>query len=161
VERERGLDFQEYLFNPFVAKFDMSVRTRATIIASTEPRDAAQAPALRQPEIDRRQMSPAVRDPLLRDLMSAADPFIVKRGDRKTIIAGYPWFSDWGRDTMISLPGLTLATGHPEIAKASCWLFPMRWIKACCPTGFPTPEKRRSTTRPTPRSGFSKLSARC
>lgn len=54
-------------------------------------------------------------------LMLAADQFLVKRPtpdepDGHTVIAGYPWFGDWGRDTMISLPGLTLATGRAEIA---------------------------------------------
>ncbi len=50
-------------------------------------------------------------------LVRAADQFLVTRGDGGTsVIAGYPWFSDWGRDTMIALPGLTLATGRPELA---------------------------------------------
>ena len=50
-------------------------------------------------------------------LVRAADQFIVARGQAgATVIAGYPWFGDWGRDTMIALPGLTLATGRPEIA---------------------------------------------
>ena len=53
-----------------------------------------------------------------RHLLAAADAFIVRRGeDGRTIIAGYPWFSDWGRDTMISLPGLTLATGRHDDAR--------------------------------------------
>ena len=43
--------------------------------------------------------------PLPRILTSAADQYIVSRGDKKTVIAGYHWFSDWGRDTMIALPG--------------------------------------------------------
>ncbi len=56
-----------------------------------------------------------------RQLVLAADQFIVNRPtpgdpDGKSIIAGYHWFSDWGRDTMIALPGLTLATGRPEVA---------------------------------------------
>lgn len=52
-------------------------------------------------------------------LILAADSFIVDRKstNKKTILAGYPWFTDWGRDTMISLPGLTLATGRYEEAK--------------------------------------------
>ena len=46
-------------------------------------------------------------------LAMAADDFVVRRGDRGTsIIAGYPWFADWGRDTMIALPGLAQATGQ-------------------------------------------------
>ena len=55
-------------------------------------------------------------------LILAADSFIVERPtdipEGKTVIAGYPWFSDWGRDTMISLPGLTLATGRPSVARS-------------------------------------------
>jgi predicted glycogen debranching enzyme len=55
-------------------------------------------------------------------LVLAADQFIVARASRDepdghTILAGYPWFTDWGRDTMIALPGLTLVTGRPEIAR--------------------------------------------
>jgi Amylo-alpha-1,6-glucosidase len=48
----------------------------------------------------------------------AADQFIVRRGESHTIIAGYHWFGDWGRDTMIALPGLTLATGRTAIARS-------------------------------------------
>ena len=51
---------------------------------------------------DRRRLCPG-------SLTAAADQYIVSRGDQKTVIAGYHWFSDWGRDTMIALPGLTLA----------------------------------------------------
>ena len=63
--------------------------------------------------------------PRLRPLVLAADRFIVRRPDPAladpddgvTVIAGYPWFGDWGRDTMISLPGLTLATGRHDVAE--------------------------------------------
>ena len=58
----------------------------------------------------RRQASP-IKDEFAQGLTAASDQYIVARGDQKTIIAGYHWFSDWGRDTMISLPGLTLPTG--------------------------------------------------
>ncbi len=59
-------------------------------------------------------------DPRTRQLLLAADQFVVRRGaDRggATVIAGYPWFGDWGRDTMIALPGLALATGRFGIAR--------------------------------------------
>ncbi|MFQ6136272.1 MAG: amylo-alpha-1,6-glucosidase [Candidatus Hydrothermarchaeales archaeon] len=58
-------------------------------------------------------------DPRIEALSMMADSFIVERGSAKSksIIAGYPWFTDWGRDSMISLPGLTLVTGRFEDAK--------------------------------------------
>ena len=60
------------------------------------------------------------RDPIARHLYMAADAFIVNRTSTggKTIIAGYPLFSDWGRDTMIALPGCTLSTGRYDDAKS-------------------------------------------
>jgi predicted glycogen debranching enzyme len=72
----------------------------------------------------------------------AADQFIVSRSSPdepsgKTIIAGYPWFSDWGRDTMISLPGLTLATGRPEIARSILRTFARHVDQGMIPNRFP------------------------
>jgi len=58
-------------------------------------------------------------DPLVESLAAATADFLVSRGDgSRTIIAGYPWFEDWGRDTFISLPGLCLVTGRFEDARA-------------------------------------------
>jgi predicted glycogen debranching enzyme len=48
----------------------------------------------------------------------AADSYLVRRGSGRTIVAGYPWFTDWGRDTMIALPGLALAHGRLDVAEA-------------------------------------------
>ena len=121
VERERGLDFQEDLFNPLVFSWKLSKECYAQIIASTEPYDIKQAPALRNAEVQRRQKladATPVNDPLVRSLAIAADQYLARRGEDWTIIAGYPWFTDWGRDTMISLPGLTLLTGRTDIAKS-------------------------------------------
>jgi predicted glycogen debranching enzyme len=139
-ERERGLDFQEDLFNPLVLKFDLAHRASATIVASTEPRGAAEAPALRTAEIQRRArllQQPPCDDPLVRSLVSAADAFIVRRGDFHTVIAGYHWFSDWGRDTMITLPGLTLVTRRPEIAKDMLLAFAGSMDQGMLPNRFP------------------------
>ena len=85
----------------------------------------------------------------IEQLVLAADQFIVDRPltdvpEGKTIIAGYPWFSDWGRDTMISLPGLTLSTGRYEIAKVILQTFAMYIDQGMLPNVFPdrgeTPE---------------------
>ncbi|MEO0853853.1 MAG: amylo-alpha-1,6-glucosidase, partial [Cyanobacteria bacterium J06648_11] len=78
----------------------------------------------------------------LEQLVLAADQFIVTRPvednpDGKTIIAGYPWFGDWGRDTAIALPGLTLATGRPEIARQILLTFARYSDRGMIPNVFP------------------------
>lgn len=85
----------------------------------------------------------------LRQLVLAADQFIVNRPtpaepDGKSVIAGYPWFGDWGRDTMIALPGLTLATGRPEVAAGILRTYAQFVDQGMLPNRFPdageTPE---------------------
>ena len=85
----------------------------------------------------------------VRQLVLAADQFIVKRpttrdADGRSIIAGYHWFSDWGRDTMVALPGLTLATGRPEIAASILRTYAQFMDQGMIPNRFPdvgqTPE---------------------
>jgi predicted glycogen debranching enzyme len=82
-------------------------------------------------------------------LVLAADQFMVKRASSRnlegsSVIAGYPWFGDWGRDTMISLPGLTLATGRTEIARRILHTFAGYVDQGMLPNRFPdegeTPE---------------------
>ena len=84
------------------------------------------------------------KDVFTQQLVLAADQFIVDRGKGKTVIAGYHWFSDWGRDTMIALPGLTLSTGRPEIAKSILTEFSHHISEGMLPNRFPdageTPE---------------------
>jgi glycogen debranching enzyme len=103
MEKERGLDFHEDLFCPFVLKFDMKSGEPATVVASTLAHHAKDVLPPR----------PVAPDPL----HAAADQFIVRRGRFQSVIAGYPWFADWGRDTMIALPGLTLVPGRFSIAR--------------------------------------------
>jgi predicted glycogen debranching enzyme len=78
----------------------------------------------------------------IQQLVLAADQFIVNRAvpnnpEGKTILAGYPWFSDWGRDTMISLPGLTLTTGRPEIARSILSTYAQYVDQGMLPNRFP------------------------
>jgi len=81
-------------------------------------------------------------------LVLAADQFVVDRAAEnipgKTIIAGYPWFGDWGRDTMIALPGLTIATGRTDIARPILRTFARYLSQGMLPNLFPemgeTPE---------------------
>jgi predicted glycogen debranching enzyme len=146
AERERGLDFSEDLFNPFVFRFDLRLRRQASIIASTEQRAVAQVPEFRQGEITRRRaaMSSPVEDSFAQELAAAADQYIVARGDHKTIVAGYHWFGDWGRDTMIALPGLTLPSGKYEVARSILRTFAKHVDQGMLPNRFPdvgeTPE---------------------
>ncbi|MEL6602219.1 MAG: amylo-alpha-1,6-glucosidase [Cyanobacteria bacterium J06614_10] len=89
----------------------------------------------------------AVLPPQIQQLVLAADQFVVSRSTvdpdtnqmetGKTVIAGYPWFGDWGRDTMIALPGLTLATGRPEIAEPILRTFARYLSQGMLPNAFP------------------------
>ncbi len=117
-ERERGFDFEEDLFSPFRLVFDLSgaASQSATLVASTERRLLADVPGLEAKELARREAvsGPSEGRAALRAIRRAADQFLVRRDAGFTVIAGYPWFTDWGRDTMIALPGLTLATGRAD-----------------------------------------------
>jgi predicted glycogen debranching enzyme len=140
AEQERGLDYQEDLFSPFVLRFDLTDRRSAVIIASTERRRAKDAARLRAAEIKRRKnvaASAPVDNDLVRALTLAADQFLVARGDHNTVIAGYHWFADWGRDTMIALPGLTLVTGRAEIARKILLAFAAHADRGMLPNRFP------------------------
>jgi predicted glycogen debranching enzyme len=121
IEQERGLDFREDLFNPVVISFDLKAHPPAAVVASTEVRAAQDVERLRDAEIDRLKdigASAESDDPFRQLLVQAADQFIVQRGEGSTIIAGYPWFTDWGRDTMIALRGLALCTRRFDDARA-------------------------------------------
>ncbi len=139
-ERERGLDYLEDLYSPFVLRFNLARLSTATVIASTESHAAAEARRLEDEEVERReQLLSAVRDEdvFAKILTAAADQFLVGRGDHNSVIAGYPWFSDWGRDTMISLPGLTLVTGRFNVARNILRAFARNMSQGMLPNRFP------------------------
>jgi predicted glycogen debranching enzyme len=138
AERERGLDDQEDRFFAGLFHCRLDISETVTLVFSTEL-DASldgQGACGQQSNHERNlfqswQKQLAAAGCLQRaedepgwlwQLVLAADQFIVKRPlpenpDGCSIIAGYPWFGDWGRDTMIALPGLTLSLGRPEIAR--------------------------------------------
>jgi predicted glycogen debranching enzyme len=120
VEEYRGLDFSEDLLNHGTFSVELKKGSALGLIVSTDvPKDKDAFQLYRQ-EKQRRTalLNNQPEDEMLRQLILAADQFIVKRDDDlKTIIAGYHWFTDWGRDTMISLPGLCLSTGRYDDAK--------------------------------------------
>ncbi len=134
IEQERGLDFAEDLFNPCTIRFDMNSRTKISIIASTEQHVADNADGYRKTEFERRSTD---KTDLLTLLMTAADQFIVARERGETVIAGYHWFADWGRDTMIALPGLTLVNGRWEVAKHVLTEFSKHVDQGMLPNRFP------------------------
>jgi predicted glycogen debranching enzyme len=146
-ERERGLDYREDLFHPCTLIGNLRGRTSMNLIASTEVRAVQAAGGLRDAERERRarvaEAAPGDR-PFVQMLARAADQFLVRRGEWSTVIAGYHWFSDWGRDTMIALPGLTLTAGRPEVARGILRAFASSVDRGMLPNRFPdsgeTPE---------------------
>lgn len=138
IEKERGFDFREDLFQPFVLRFDLSAA--ATVIISTERQELNDVEAFENSEIERRASlieTAGAKEDFTKQLVLAADQFIVSRGDGKTVIAGYHWFSDWGRDTMIALNGLTLATNRNEISRSILLEFSRHISEGMLPNRFP------------------------
>jgi predicted glycogen debranching enzyme len=141
IEAYRGLEVHEDHLHAANFQATMHPGDSLTLVASIEPQpnlDGASAYAQRQAHEQRllanagaihaqsrevgEESPPRHAIPRwVQQLVLAADAFIVRRPlpddpEGCTVIAGYPWFADWGRDTMISLPGLTLATGQPEVS---------------------------------------------
>ena len=118
-EFERGLDFREDLWR--MGTIEMEVRPDANgfVVATVDRRQAPDRAAVdRMEQAERARRRPAFDDRLRTRLDRAAEQFVVERADGSpTVIAGYPWFTDWGRDTMIALPGLFLARGRLEQAR--------------------------------------------
>ena len=140
AEMQRGLDFQEDLFCPGTFHLTLREGDRLGIIVSTLPPFGRDALELERHERTRRehllQNVPSPND-LIRTLALAADQFVVKRDEQlNSIIAGYHWFSDWGRDTMISLPGLCLVTGRFEEARRILLAFARHASQGMLPNRF-------------------------
>jgi predicted glycogen debranching enzyme len=116
IEAERGLDHIEDLMSPGRFNFEITTPTTITLWASMEPVESIDW----DEELEKRRAAvplPANLSIPQQKLHRAAADFIVDRrcpdgSMGSTVIAGYPWFADWGRDTMISLPGLFLTTGR-------------------------------------------------
>jgi predicted glycogen debranching enzyme len=127
-EKYRGLDYEEDLFNHGLFNVQLRDGDSLNIMISTEDPTGRNPVTLFETEKNRKlSLTKGVTGELLRQLVLAADQFIVKREipaeantgppiALKTVIAGYHWFTDWGRDTMISLPGLCLETGRYDDA---------------------------------------------
>lgn len=137
-ELYRGLDGHEDLFTHGVVEIALRPGTVTTVVATIEP-GPQDGEALLAAEGQRRTaLIPIDADPLRRHLHLAADQFLVRRGeDLRTIIAGYHWFTDWGRDTMIALPGIALVTGRHDEARKILQAFAGAVSEGMLPNRFP------------------------
>jgi predicted glycogen debranching enzyme len=109
-ELERGYDYKEDLFVPGYFEADIKKGESIIFSASLKEDDPSNFKKKFNTELSKR----TPRDSYKNCLINAAQQFIVRKGDKTEVIAGYPWFGTWGRDTFIALPGLTLAIDDPE-----------------------------------------------
>jgi predicted glycogen debranching enzyme len=151
AEAERGLDETEDLLHPGTFRARLEPGDTVTFIATAEAaepetgRIAAERGAQRR--LSLLQAAPGDAPEWIRQLTLAADQFIVSRASSatdgatslsgKTVIAGYPWFSDWGRDTMIALPGLAITTGRTADAASILRTFAQHTSQGMLPNRFP------------------------
>ncbi|MEZ4770048.1 MAG: amylo-alpha-1,6-glucosidase [Caldilineales bacterium] len=152
IENYRGQKDLEcyYAIAPLTAK--LAPGQSLTVVITTDPRASRDGEAalaerrvyernlLDRAAVDRPAWGRIGRGPL--QLVLAADQFIVARRQPdglpgSSVIAGYPWFGDWGRDTMIALPGLTLSTGRPEVARQILLTFARFVDRGMLPNRFP------------------------
>lgn len=119
-ERERGMEFEEDLYTPGTLSALLRVNEPLVIVASTESTEPASPRESRLELKERQHRLCAGIDPqdcFAQSMALSADPFVVHApGGRSSVIAGYPWFSDRGREAMIALPGLCLCTGQASMA---------------------------------------------
>ncbi|MCA9811148.1 MAG: glycogen debranching enzyme N-terminal domain-containing protein, partial [Candidatus Dadabacteria bacterium] len=153
LEAYRGLDSSEdHLFAADMGR-TLNEGESLTVVASTEAPDKidgdgslAERKAYEESILQRFRGKAAVRSgpesALTEHLALAADQFIVARSSQgekpgSTVIAGYHWFGDWGRDTMVSLPGLTLTAGRSEVARDIIETFAGFISEGMLPNRFP------------------------
>ncbi len=146
AEALRGLPDRSAVFHAATIRATVDRGTSSTVVCS-----AVEDPPLagfetesmaRQYDLLHTARLPSTTPRWIKQLVLAGDQFIVDRtvpgsDQGKTIIAGYPWFADWGRDTMIALPGLTLTTGRPEIAATILRTFARLIDEGMLPNHFP------------------------
>jgi predicted glycogen debranching enzyme len=163
IEDERGYPARGDLWSPGYFRVDLTVERPATLVASTEDWEAVLAmdgDAALAAERERRERllnaaHPSLHTEVAADLVLAADQFLITPAGRvedaaraqaagdevRSIIAGYHWFTDWGRDTMICLEGLTLATGRQAEAGYILRTFAHYIRDGLIPNLFPEGEK--------------------
>jgi predicted glycogen debranching enzyme len=160
IERSRGYEHEGPLWTPGVMHIGLRPGEDAGIIASVEPWDVVHAmtfaEVLEADHSRRNKMleKAGTEDDFAAHLVLAGDQFLIRPTTRaadeariaaagdtpRTVIAGYHWFTDWGRDTMISLEGLTLATGRHREAGSILRTFASYIRDGLIPNMFPEGE---------------------
>lgn len=126
-ETDRGLNSKDDLYCPCELKFELLPGESATIVASTVEGVAP---------IDVPAKDESSEFKLGKALSTASGHFLVRCNERTTIIAGYPWFTDWGRDTFIALPGVCLHRGEMEAAREILDAFAVQMRQGLIPNRF-------------------------
>lgn len=162
VERDRGYDHTSTLHSPGHFTVTLEPNQEVALVASVEPWETLDINPSAAFEAERHRVEKVLalapepaRTGLAAHLVLAADQFIILPGSRpeervlahtageevRTVVAGYHWFTDWGRDTMISLEGLTLCTGRQYEAKAILHTFAHYVKDGLLPNHFPEGER--------------------
>lgn len=140
-EEERGLDFHEDARSIGKVSCMLAPGESSFLIFSTDASGVQGDPEKwKEKEIKRiKKMSGKGETKFISDLMVSGDQFLVDRASSssKTLIAGYPWFTDWGRDTMIAMRGLVIATGKKKEAKSILQTFLKYLDRGMIPNRFP------------------------
>lgn len=113
-EQLRGYDYQEDLMVP--GYFEVPIKKGESIVFSAGTKEIIPTNLKKQFELEIKKRTP--RTDFFNCLKNSAQQFIVRKDGKTEIIAGFPWFGRWGRDTFIALPGLTLAVDDPKTCKA-------------------------------------------
>src|SRR5262249_27600782 len=147
TEMERGLDFREDLYRPGWFDFELEAGETAYLVATISGAPAPDVSTVKRWEADERERRAAILAAapeegslieLRQRLEEAAEQFLVTRADGSpTVIAGYPWFTDWGRDTMITLPGLLITRGRVVEAEQILSGFLAHLDQGLIPNRFP------------------------
>jgi predicted glycogen debranching enzyme len=112
-EQRRGYDFQEDLYVP--GFFELDIKKGESIIFAAGLDE--ESPTTLNRIFKHEEKSRVKRDSFKKCLLNSAQQFIVQNDNGVEIMAGYPWFGRWGRDSFIALPGLTIDTGKPALCK--------------------------------------------
>lgn len=140
AEERRGLEAQEDTWTPGVFRLSLATGTSKHVVFAVGRTSFNGLSQWEEEERDQRRKiakGSLVRGPLGAALSTAADQFVVTRGDGLSVIAGYPWFGDWSRDALVAFPGLFLATGRWNEAPALLDTFARHVHQGLLPNQFP------------------------